>query len=1113
MKRQALLTICFLVIYRFALATDFIVTSNADSGPGTLREAITQASANGIVDKDFIKFNLSNTTIDLKTTLPPLSSNLVIDGTSQKSKLGFSDAHVTISKRLPLPNQNPAGILIGNGINKFEIYGIEFDYNGEIGFAAINLRSSSDIILGAPGIGNVFGSMHYAVIMLKCNNIKISSNWFGLKTDKTEAARAYFPVGLQLSVCNNIIIGGDLPEEGNTFQEQLRFIIVQGFNPETGNIEAIADNCLVKNNIFGLAQVAKSVSLEPNIFRDVKQLSLIKNKSTSSWSFEISRIPGTATIQGNNFGQILSGATPLILQSCAKVIIGGTQSGEENSFSNTVNSGSSGIIASDCGDVSIQGTSIYCIKDGGVLYNNMNSRVEIPVININSNSNNTITGTSTPNADIEVFSTGPCSNCEAKTLAARTKADNTGNWQSPLPAGTGFTATATLNGRTSLFARAYSDFSTAVVTHSGCTLNSGSIKGIKIFNGTSIRWTNSKGDVVGTTADIENLAPDVYTLVSSMGTCQSEPKSYRIVDSRPALNTNMVDIKASSCGQNNGSINGLSLTNSSNFTIKTMEWRNEKNEVKGSSISLTNAAPGVYTLSITTTSNCSITAGPYTIPVANGPVPDLSNQKVNPATCNTKNGSVTGITISSSSTITYTWKNEKQEIVGTTADLLNIAAGTYTLEAKDVTACAALISVTIPELNGISLNEANASITSSSCSDANGSITGILIAGATTLEWRDENNKVVGTSADLKNVLAGKYQLFASNSSCTKTSAIYTLTQLPSMPYNIQSTIIDAECNQKNGSISLLITGIQPAKIKWVNSSNIIVGADYQITGLLAGSYDLFLTDGNNCEAFYKKYILISNNGAIINRSAEKVTNDQCGQLKGSIRGPELSSGKLPYFYEWKDVQGKVLGNSTVLENIGAGTYSLIVGDATVCARQTIVYELKNDTRSIVAPIVKDVTVCSPGNVIIEVSKPEKGIFTLYAAEGSIIIQNETGVFSTTVASSLSFFVDYRLGNCSSEKTEVKVSVSDFDLQITNTITPNGDGINDQWLIPELKNYPNARVEIYNRYGQPIFKSLGYKVPFDGRREGTPLGSGTYYYVIDLRSGCTLRKGSLTILR
>jgi gliding motility-associated-like protein len=64
----------------------------------------------------------------------------------------------------------------------------------------------------------------------------------------------------------------------------------------------------------------------------------------------------------------------------------------------------------------------------------------------------------------------------------------------------------------------------------------------------------------------------------------------------------------------------------------------------------------------------------------------------------------------------------------------------------------------------------------------------------------------------------------------------------------------------------------------------------------------------------------------------------------------------------------------------------------------------------------------------------------------------------------------------------------------TNTITPNEDGMNDTWTIHGIQDYPQADVSIYDRWGQRVFHSVGYKEPFDG--EGLP--TATYYWVIEL---------------
>ncbi len=85
--------------------------------------------------------------------------------------------------------------------------------------------------------------------------------------------------------------------------------------------------------------------------------------------------------------------------------------------------------------------------------------------------------------------------------------------------------------------------------------------------------------------------------------------------------------------------------------------------------------------------------------------------------------------------------------------------------------------------------------------------------------------------------------------------------------------------------------------------------------------------------------------------------------------------------------------------------------------------------------------------------------------------------------------------------------------QIPNTFTPNADGINDLWNISELKDYPTASVEVYNRYGVKIFNSIKYSQPWDGSYKGRPLPTGTYYYIIDTKFPGQIFSGYITILR
>ncbi|AOM76120.1 gliding motility-associated C-terminal domain-containing protein [Pedobacter steynii] len=94
------------------------------------------------------------------------------------------------------------------------------------------------------------------------------------------------------------------------------------------------------------------------------------------------------------------------------------------------------------------------------------------------------------------------------------------------------------------------------------------------------------------------------------------------------------------------------------------------------------------------------------------------------------------------------------------------------------------------------------------------------------------------------------------------------------------------------------------------------------------------------------------------------------------------------------------------------------------------------------------------------------------------------------------------------------VSIKVFKkLNIPNTITPNGDGINDVWNIGALEAYPDAEIKVLNRYGERVYSSTSAHKTWDGRYKGVNVPVGTYYYLINLHNGQKILTGPITVLR
>jgi gliding motility-associated-like protein len=83
------------------------------------------------------------------------------------------------------------------------------------------------------------------------------------------------------------------------------------------------------------------------------------------------------------------------------------------------------------------------------------------------------------------------------------------------------------------------------------------------------------------------------------------------------------------------------------------------------------------------------------------------------------------------------------------------------------------------------------------------------------------------------------------------------------------------------------------------------------------------------------------------------------------------------------------------------------------------------------------------------------------------------------------------LGSCND------IFITAFVLKYPKYFTPNGDGYNDTWNIWDLKNRPNAKVSIFDRYGKFIhqFKTSGFG--WDGKLNGIDLPSTDYWFVVN----------------
>ena len=108
----------------------------------------------------------------------------------------------------------------------------------------------------------------------------------------------------------------------------------------------------------------------------------------------------------------------------------------------------------------------------------------------------------------------------------------------------------------------------------------------------------------------------------------------------------------------------------------------------------------------------------------------------------------------------------------------------------------------------------------------------------------------------------------------------------------------------------------------------------------------------------------------------------------------------------------------------------------------------------------------------------------------------------------------YNTGDQNYNATEALVTVEIYSThkEIMHLFTPNNDGINDLWELPELATWGRCNVKIYNRWGNLVFDDANYNNTWNGTSNGDPLPEGPYYYVIKTGNAGTV-KGTVNIVR
>ena len=1039
-----------------SLATNFVVTSNADSGPGTFRDALQQAAANGSASPDQIVFNLpdlsvAGRTITLLTTLPDLSSNLTIDGTTQPgTPFGISNAYVIIQNSTTL-FQAYFNFFEAFGQNNIAVYGLYLQGFGA-GFC-LHFREAGNIQFGAAGKGNIIDGFSEPFVCDQVlgtdpgsTNITFQGNIMGLDptgTSTTYPGTFYSALnGVTFSFVNvaNLQIGGLNPGEGNFMVDQnsmnysctrldnFGYLNIQG-NTDGTDVTGLIRLCPNQGYymIDGFGDNGEDIAGTTNV-----SINITNNISVNSFSFF--NIIQPIIIQGNHLGVGADNITNILADNstvskylldftvCGQPLIGGPDPADKNHLAYSNNA----IYENYSGNITISKNSFFC-NGLGINIGWAEPR-PMPYINITLLNTSLVGGTALPGSTIELFYDDECPGCEGKTYIGTTTADNNGNWSYTLTATGAIVATATdTYGATSQFSTATINSDSIVVRNATCGRNNGSIKNIKVTSGTEWYWEDASGNIVSNSTDLVNVSPGTYTFVTSIGgaSCSASSTPYIIANvDPPAVNPGDISVTQPSCGQANGAFQdgGAFDTNA------TYIWLSSAGEVCPDFTTINpfkNLAPGSYILEVALKQdpNCFTQYGPFVLVNQSGPSLDTTQLTITPSTCGLANGSLTNITYQNATgVVNLYWEDSTGEQVSYDLNLINVPAGLYRLAFKDGGGCDTISTswYRIPNNGSISYDTSRMVITPGNCGLPNGAITGITSTNAATFTW----------------TTAGGQSLAANT--------------------------ID-------------------------------------ITGLLAGSYELSMTNAYGCQAQTQPILVPQIPKPAIDYSNLTTVNDTCNSGQGAILDLAMIDPTRTYSWAWYNASQPAGNTPGYLDSLKAGTYSVTVTDAYNCSVTSNPFTIQDIEEAPAAPQVSDQYIPRNTSATITVANPEKGTYELLdntTPGATVLATSTTGSLQTPpVPRDETLFVQFTRGDCSSAISPVNIKVFDsVKLYVPNAFTPNGSS-NNRWRVLAQGPVNSIHISVYDRYGQIVFAADNINASWDGTSVSHPL-AGTFAYLI-----------------
>ena len=215
------------------------------------------------------------------------------------------------------------------------------------------------------------------------------------------------------------------------------------------------------------------------------------------------------------------------------------------------------------------------------------------------------------------------------------------------------------------------------------------------------------------------------------------------------------------------------------------------------------------------------------------------------------------------------------------------------------------------------------------------------------------------------------------------------------------------------------------------------------------------------------------------------------------------ASGSLGNNYLWQPIN--LIGASQTVQIFTPTTYTVYGQGSNGCVFfSTAFVDVQNGNA--VIPVVTPSAVCVGDTAILSVIG---GTIPMWSAN---VIPNTSYVTPSSPTNYTLSAIDFN--GCVSDIVFTVDINSSCDVIVYNGFTPNGDGVNDFFVIDNIEKYPNNNVHIFNRWGDKVFTTSKYNNTnnnWDGKFNGKPVTSGTYFYLITNDNGKVLKKSWLEI--